>query len=139
MDTVIFACVQNAGRSQMAAAWFNRIADPAKATALSAGTRPGPHVHPEVLMAMTEVHVDLLGATPQLLSNELARRATLLVTMGCGEECPVVPQLRREDWPLEDPKGKRIEAVRRIRDDILRRVEQLVKSRGWARSTPRGR
>jgi arsenate reductase (thioredoxin) len=135
METVIFACVQNAGRSQMAAAWFNRVADPAKATALSAGTRPGPHVHPEVVMAMKELHVDLLGATPQLLSDGLARRATLLVTMGCGEECPLVPRLQREDWPLEDPKGKPIEAVRQIRDDILRRVEQLVESRGWARST----
>jgi arsenate reductase (thioredoxin) len=133
MDTVIFACVQNAGRSQMAAAWFNRIADPERATALSAGTRPGPHVHPEVLAAMKEVRVDLLGAKPQPLSDDLIRRAILLVTMGCGEECPVVPQLERVDWPLEDPKGKPIEAVRQIRDQILGRVEQLMESRGWAR------
>lgn len=84
---------------------------------------------------MKEVHIDLFGVTPQLLSDELARRATLLVTMGCGEEYPVVPRLQREDWPLEDPKGKPIEAVGQIRDDIFRRVEQLVESRGWARST----
>ncbi|HBZ72793.1 MAG TPA: low molecular weight phosphatase family protein [Deltaproteobacteria bacterium] len=133
MDTVIFACVHSAGRSQIAAAWFNRLADPAKATALSAGTRPGAHVHPEVVAAMSEVSVDLSQAKPQLLSDALARRATLLVTMGCGEECPALPRVQREDWLLEDPKGKPIEAVRQIRDEILKRVEHLIESRGWAR------
>ncbi|MCG3133947.1 MAG: Glutaredoxin arsenate reductase [Planctomycetes bacterium] len=131
MKTVVFACVHNAGRSQMAAAFFRALADPARATAVSAGTEPGPRVHPEVAAAMAEVGIDLTRASPQLLTRELASSAALLVTMGCGEKCPVVPGLRREDWPLEDPKGKPVERVREIRDDIRRRVDALVERNGW--------
>jgi arsenate reductase len=126
MKTVIFACVHNAGRSQMAAALFNQLADPAKARALSAGTNPGERVHPEVVTAMHEVGVDLAGARPQKLTPELAAQAHLLITMGCGDECAVVPGLRRDDWPLEDPKGQPLERVREIRNEIRRRVEALV-------------
>ena len=128
MNTVIFACVHNAGRSQMAAAFFNPLVDPAKARAISAGTQPGLRVHPEVLEAMREVGIDLSGALPQRLT---AQRAALLVTMGCGDECPVMPGAERADWPLEDPKGKPIEKVRQIRDEIRRRVQDLVQSRRW--------
>lgn len=131
MKTVLFACVHNAGRSQMAAAWFNRLADPTKARAISAGTQPGTRVHPEVLSAMQEVGIDLSAAKPQFLSDELAQTATLLITMGCGDACPYVPGLRRDDWPLEDPKGKPIERVREIRDDVKARVEGLLTREGW--------
>jgi arsenate reductase len=123
---VIFACVHNAGRSQMAAAFFNKLADPAKARALSAGTAPGDRVYPEVVAVMQEEGIDLSGARPQKLTAELAAQAQLLITMGCGDECPYVPGVRREDWPLEDPKGKSIERVRAIRDDLRGRVEALV-------------
>ncbi|GGH04031.1 arsenate reductase ArsC [Silvibacterium dinghuense] len=124
--TVIFACVHNAGRSQMAAAFFHALADPSKARALSAGTEPGASVHPEVLAAMREVGIDLSAARPQKLTEELAAEADLLVTMGCGEQCPYVPGLRREDWPLRDPKGLPAGEVRLIRDEVKARVEQLV-------------
>jgi arsenate reductase len=134
MKTVLFACIHNAGRSQMAAAWFNALTDPAKARAVSAGTEPGTRVHPEVLDVMREVGVDLASQSPKFLSDELARTATLLVTMGCGEACPVVPGLRRADWPLEDPKGKPVERVREIRDEVKSRVEKLLLDEGWARS-----
>ena len=126
MKTVIFACVRNAGRSQMAAAYFGKLANPAKARALSAGTTPGDRVHPEVVAVMQEEGIDLSGARPQKLTSELAAEAQLLITMGCGDECPYVPGLRRDDWPLEDPKGKPIERVRVIRDDIRARVEALI-------------
>jgi arsenate reductase len=126
METVIFACVHNAGRSQMAAAFFNALADPARARAISAGTRPASRVHPEVVEVMREIGIDLSGAAPQLLTHELAERAQLLVTMGCEEDCPVVPGLRREDWPLADPKGQPIERVRAIRDEIRDRVAALL-------------
>lgn len=131
MKTVLFACVHNAGRSQMAAAWFNALADRTEVHAISAGTEPGTRVHPEVLYAMKEVDVDLSSAKPQFLSDELAQRSDLLITMGCGDKCPVVPGLRRDDWPLEDPKGKPVERVREIRDDIKRRVEELLRHEGW--------
>jgi arsenate reductase (thioredoxin) len=127
MKTYVFACVHNAGRSQMAAAWLRRLADPTKARAVSAGTQPGTRVHPEVLAVMREVGVDLSAAVPQKLTDDLARDASMLITMGCGDECPVVPGLRREDWPLEDPKGKPVERVRQIRDDVRRRVDDLIK------------
>ncbi|PYX87730.1 MAG: low molecular weight phosphatase family protein [Acidobacteria bacterium] len=126
MKTVLFACVQNAGRSQMAAVWFNKLADPTKATAISAGTQPGDRVHPEVQAVMQEAGIDLANVRPQLLTAELARTATLLITMGCGEACPYLPGLRREDWPLPDPKGQPIESVRAIRDEIRSRVEDLL-------------
>lgn len=131
MKTVIFACVHNAGRSQMAAAWFNALADRNRARALSAGTEPAARVHPEVEAAMREVGIELAGIQPRLLTPELVADASLLVTMGCGETCPVVPGLTREDWPLEDPKGKPIERVRAIRDDVRARVTTLLAREGW--------
>jgi arsenate reductase (thioredoxin) len=130
MKSYVFACVHNAGRSQMAAAWLNRLADPEKARAVSAGTQPGTRVHPEVLAAMKEVDVDLSAAVPQELTDELARGAAMLVTMGCGEACPMIPGLRREDWPLEDPKGKPVERVREIRDEVRARIEDLIRREG---------
>ncbi len=133
MKTVLFACIHNAGRSQMAAAWFNALSDPSEARAISAGSEPGTRVHPEVVEAMKEVDIDLATQQPKFLSDELARSATLLVTMGCGEACPFVPGLRRADWPLEDPKGKPIERVREIRDDVKNRVSKLLADEGWAR------
>ena len=135
MNVVLFACVHNAGRSQMAAAWFNRLADPAKARAISAGTDPGSRVHPEVINAMNEVGVDLSTAGTTRLTTEVAQQAQMLITMGCGDQCPVVPGVRRDDWPLEDPKGKPIAHVRAIRDDIRQRVEALLVDEGWSAPT----
>ena len=126
MITVIFACVHNAGRSQMAAAFFNSLADPQKARAISAGTQPAERVHPEVLEAMREVGIDLSAARPQKLTDQMAQPAQWLITMGCGDQYPFVPGLQRADWELEDPKGKAIERVREIRDDIRRRVSELL-------------
>jgi arsenate reductase (thioredoxin) len=128
MVKVIFACVHNAGRSQMAAAFFNRLADPRKAQAISAGTEPGDRVHPEVQAGMQEVGIDLSHATPQKLTEQLAKDAQLLITMGCGDKCPYVPGLRRDDWPLRDPKGLPMNEVRAIRDDIHNRIVQLLKT-----------
>ena len=126
MTNVIFACVHNAGRSQMAAAFFNALANPAKGRARSAGTEPASSVHPEVVNVMHELGIDLSQARPQRLTTELAREAQFLITMGCGDRCPVVPGVRRDDWPLEDPKHKPLEDVRRIRDEIRRRVERFI-------------
>jgi len=126
MQKVIFACVHNAGRSQMAAALFNQLADHTKAEAISAGTEPGLRVHPEVLSAMQEVGIDLSSAKPQKLTQELAEGASLLITMGCGDKCPYVPGLRRDDWPLRDPKGLSVEEVRTIRDEVKDRVQNLI-------------
>lgn len=126
MFRVIFACVHNAGRSQMAAAFFNHLADSSKAEAVSAGTAPGERVHPEVLAVMQEVGIDLNNAKPQQLTEKMAKNAQLLITMGCGDNCPYVPGLRRDDWPLQDPKGLPTEEVRNIRDRIRRRVEELI-------------
>jgi arsenate reductase len=134
MNLVLFACVHNAGRSQMAAALFNLFADPAAVRAISAGTAPGSCVHPGVVEAMAELGVDLAGAQPQLLTAALAGTAVLLVTMGCGEACPVVPGLVRDDWPLEDPKGQPLARVREIRDEIGARVRGLLASRGWLKA-----
>lgn len=131
MKTVIFACIHNAGRSQMAAAFFNQLADPSRARALSAGTQPAEHVHPEVVAVMSEVGIDLRDTHPRLLTDELAAGAQLLVTMGCGESCPVLPGLGRQDWSLPDPKGLPIERVRAIRDEIRRRVGELIAAEGW--------
>jgi len=134
VKTVLFACLHNAGRSQMAAAFFDARADPAKARAVSAGTRPADKVHPEVVEAMREVEIDLGGATPRLLEPKIAEEADLLVTMGCGEECPFVPGLAREDWELPDPKGQPVELVRRIREGIRSRVLSLLDRHGWHRA-----
>lgn len=133
MKRVLFACVHNAGRSQMAAAWFNALVDPSHATAISAGTNPGDRVHAEVVTAMKEVGVDLSLQRPTLLSQAVARSADLLITLGCGEACPVVPGLEREDWPVADPKGATVERVREIRDELQVRVSALAESRGWRR------
>jgi arsenate reductase len=135
MKTVLFACVHNAGRSQMAAAIFDRLADPAKARAMSAGTEPGARVHPEVVDVMREIGVDLTNVVPTKLTDDLAAEANLLVTMGCGEACPLVPGVERDDWALEDPKGRSIERVRAIRDEVERRVRRLLVERGWGTVT----
>ncbi len=128
---IIFACVHSAGRSQMAAAFFNALVDAAVARAVSAGTQPGTRVHPEVIDSMREAGLDLAAATPRLLTPELAQGAALLVTMGCGDECPLVPGAERQDWPLQDPKGQPPDVVRRIRDEIRARVMQLIAGHGW--------
>ena len=133
MTTVIFACVHNAGRSQMASAFFNALADPERARAVSAGTEPGGRVHPEVVITMAELGIDLSAARPQRLTDELAASGTWLVTMGCGEQCPHVPGLQRADWPLEDPKGRSPERVAEIRDEVRARVAVFVREQGWAR------
>jgi arsenate reductase (thioredoxin) len=136
MERVIFACVHNAGRSQMAAAFFSQLADAARAEAVSAGTRPGERVHSEVVEVMREVGLDLSQNRPQRLTEALAHGASLLITMGCGDECPYVPGLERDDWPLPDPKGRPIAEVRRIRDEIRHRVAALVLAHGWLRAAP---
>lgn len=128
---VVFACVANAGRSQMAAAFFNSLANSSRARAISAGTRPERAVHAEVVAAMGEKGIDLSRATPQYLSTDLAKDAHILITMGCGDECPLIPGVERDDWPLEDPKGQPLETVRRIRDEIQKRVADLVRERKW--------
>ena len=132
MLKVIFACVHNAGRSQMAAAFFNQLADPQKAQAVSAGTQPGERVHPEVQAVMQAVGIDLSHTKPRKLTEELAKEAQLLITMGCGDQCPYVPGLRRDDWPLRDPKGLPQEEVRAIRDEVRGRVADLVSREGVA-------
>lgn len=132
MKQVVFACVHNAGRSQMAAALFNHLADPRRARALSAGTNPGERVHPEVVDALREVGLDVTGVRPRKLTPKLAAGSALLVTMGCGDACPNVPGMRTDDWPLPDPKGRPLEEVRRIRDEIRGRVERLLDAEGWA-------
>ena len=135
MKIVVFACVHNAGRSQMAAAWFNSFAAPKEARALSAGTKPAAHVHPVVVEAMKEVGIDIAGAVPRVLSDDIIADAAYLITMGCGDECPVAPPgTHRVDWTLEDPNDKPVERVREIRDDIRERVRCLVLSEGWETS-----
>jgi len=110
----------------MSAAFFNKYVDPAKATAISAGTQPAERVHPEVVAIMREIGIDLNSAKPQKLTPELTASASLLITMGCGDECPFVPGLRRDDWPIPDPKGKDAAQVRYIRDEIETRVRKLI-------------
>jgi protein-tyrosine-phosphatase len=126
MSTALFVCRQNAGRSQMSQALFTRAAA-GRHQALSAGTRPADHVHPEVVDVMRELDIDLADRQPQLLTHELAAQADLIITMGCGDECPYIPGKRYIDWDLQDPSGQPIETVRAIRDDIERRVSQLVR------------
>ena len=138
MNTVLFACVHNAGRSQMAAAFFNELADPALARAVSAGTQPVERVHPEVVDAMREVGIDLSHAIPRLLTGELARDVQWLITMGCGDECPVVPGVQREAWPLSDPKGRPLDEVRQVRAEVRERVWKLIARQGWVKPRPTG-
>jgi arsenate reductase len=116
----------------MAAAWFNALADAARARAISAGTDPGSRVHPEVVAVMRQVGFDLSRASPTKLTAELATGAAMLITMGCGDQCPIVPGVTREDWPLEDPQGKSVERVCAIREEIRVRVQQLIERQGWA-------
>ncbi|HEV7639957.1 MAG TPA: arsenate reductase ArsC [Gaiellaceae bacterium] len=122
---VLFVCLHNAGRSQMSAALFERAAE-GRHSAGSAGTTPAAHVHPEVVEVMREVGIDLSAKTPQLLTTELAERADVVVTMGCGDACPYIPGRRYIDWSLPDPKGRPLADVRRLRDDIERRVVELA-------------
>ncbi len=129
---VVFACVENAGRSQMAAAIFNRLANPRRAQAVSAGTHPKGAVHPEVVAVMLELDIDLSNARPQYLTTDLANDAHILITMGCRDQCPLVPGVERDEWPLDDPCEKPIETVRQIRDDIRKRVAALIRERRWA-------
>lgn len=131
MITVLFACVHNAGRSQIAAALFNQAADPNKATAISAGTRPAERVHPEVVVAMHTRGVDLSSQTPRQLTPELAATANWLVTLGCGDECPVLPGTIRDDWPIQDPKGQPAQMVGTVIADVDARVQRLVDEQGW--------
>lgn len=133
MTTILFACVHNAGRSQMAAALFNARADPLRARAVSAGTRPADRVHPEIVAVMAENGIDLAAIRPQLLTPALAATAQWLVTMGCGDECPFVPGLRRDDWPIDDPKGQPPARVRAVRDEIRARVDRFLRDNGWTR------
>ena len=129
MAHVLFVCLHNAGRSQMSRALFERAAG-GRHTADSAGTTPGDRVHPEVVEAMGELGVDVAGRVPQRLTTELAERADVVVTMGCGDECPYIPGKRYVDWDLSDPKGRPIDEVRAIRDDIATRVEALARELG---------
>ncbi len=130
-ETVLFACVENAGRSQMAAALFNALAEPSAARALSAGTDPAERVHPAVAQVMRELGLELGDARPRHLTRDLVARADVLITMGCGAACPVVPGVPHEDWPLPDPKDEPVERVREIRDQIRARVEALIARSGW--------
>jgi arsenate reductase (thioredoxin) len=125
MATALFVCLHNAGRSQMSAAFFERAAA-GRHRALSAGTTPGERVHPEVVEVMREAGIDLAGNVPRRLTTELAQEADVVVTMGCGDECPYIPGKRYVDWELTDPKGLPVDEVRAIRDDIAARVERLV-------------
>jgi protein-tyrosine-phosphatase len=125
MTSVLFVCLHNAGRSQISQALFERAAA-GRHTAQSAGTTPAEHVHPEVVEVMRELGIDLSGRRPQLLTRELAEQVDVVVTMGCGDACPYIPGKRYIDWDLPDPKGRALEEVRAIRDDIARRVQQLL-------------
>jgi len=125
MSRVLFVCLHNAGRSHMSQALFERVAD-GRHEARSAGTTPADRVHAEVAAAMAELGIDVSGRTPQKLTTELAEWADIVVTMGCGDECPYIPGKRYIDWDLQDPSGLPLEGVRPIRDEIARRVEQLA-------------
>jgi glycerol uptake facilitator-like aquaporin len=126
--TYLFACVHNAGRSQMAAAFFNLYANKRGCIAISAGTEPAKHIHPQVVDVMREIGVDLSAVKPQKLTANLAERASVLITMGCGEACPFIPGLRTLDWALRDPKGQPIESVRALRDEVHDRVKELIRT-----------
>jgi len=125
MARIVFVCLHNAGRSQMSQALFEHAAA-GRHEARSAGTHPAERVHPEVVEVMGELGLDLSDRTPQKLTDELARWADVVVTMGCGDECPYIPGKRYMDWDLEDPKGRSVEEVRATRDEIRDRVEQLL-------------
>ncbi len=125
MARVLFVCLHNAGRSQMSQALFERAAAGGH-TALSAGTMPAERVHPEVVEVMHELGIDLSGRRPRLLTRELSAQADIVVTMGCGDECPYIPGKRYIEWDLLDPKGRSLDEVRAIRDDIAHRIDWLL-------------
>jgi arsenate reductase (thioredoxin) len=125
MPEVLFVCVHNAGRSQMAAGLV-RLRSGGRVGVRSAGSDPGEVINPAVVEAMAEVGVDLSDAFPKALTDEAVRAADVVITMGCGDACPVYPGKRHEDWTLDDPAGQEIETVRRIRDEIDARVQRLV-------------
>ena len=129
MAHVLFVCLHNAGRSQMSEAFFKRAAE-GRHTAASAGTSPAEQVHPEVVEAMRELEIDLADRTPRKLTRELAEWADVVVTMGCGDECPYIPGKRYLDWELEDPSGLDLSSVREVRDEVARRVEALAAELG---------
>lgn len=131
MVTVIFACVHNAGRSQIATAFFNQLADPKKACAISAGTQPLDQIHLRVRMVMSEVGIDLSSAKPKKLTAELATGANYLIKMGCKEACPFIPNATIMDWPFDDPNGKELEDVRKIRDQIKAKVHGFLAEKLW--------
>jgi protein-tyrosine-phosphatase len=122
---VLFACIHNAGRSQMALGWFNHLAG-GRAVGLSGGSAPADQVNPSAIAVMTEVGIDIAGNVPQRWTDADIKRADVVVTMGCGDECPYYPGTRYEDWPVSDPAGLSIDDVRSIRDDIERRVRALL-------------
>jgi arsenate reductase len=136
MSRVLFVCIQNAGRSQMAQALFNRAAAGAHETR-SAGSRPAQHVHPEVVAVMRELDVDLSARVPHKLDRADAEWADVVVTMGCGDECPYIPGKRYVDWELDDPGGRPLAEVRRVRDEIARRVDGLMVELGSGSEVPR--
>ena len=127
MATVLFVCLQNAGRSQISQALFQRAAGDAH-TGLSAGTTPADHVHPEVIEVMRELGIDLSDRTPQLLTRQLAEPADLVITMGCGDQCPYIPGKHYIDWDPPDPPGRSAVKVREIRDEINGRILDLIRS-----------
>ena len=131
VPTVLFLCVHNAGRSQMALGWFNHLAD-GRAEAWSGGSEPADQVNPSAIAAMREVGIDIAGEQPKRWTDDIVRAADVVITMGCGDACPFFPGKRYEDWALDDPAGQGVEAVRPIRDDIEARVRALLESLGVA-------
>jgi arsenate reductase (thioredoxin) len=131
LPAVLFLCVHNAGRSPMALGWFNHLAG-GRAVAWSGGSEPGEEVNPSAILAMQEVGIDITGEFPKPWTDEIVRAADVVVTMGCGDACPLFPGKRYEDWVLEDPAGQDVDAVRPIRDEIEQRVRSLLESLGVA-------
>jgi protein-tyrosine-phosphatase len=125
VPAVLFLCVHNAGRSQMALGWFDRLAA-GRAMAWSGGSEPGDHINPSAVAAMAEIGIDITGELPKPWTEEVVRAADVVITMGCGDACPVFPGKRYEDWALDDPAGQDVEAVRPIRDEIGDRVRTLL-------------
>ena len=133
LPTVLFLCVHNAGRSQMALGWFNHLAGD-RAVAWSGGSEPGSEINPAAVAAMAEVGIDITGAFPKPWTDEIVQAADVVVTMGCGDACPLFPGKRYEDWELDDPAGQDVAAVRPIRDEIRRHVERLLAEIGVSTS-----
>jgi protein-tyrosine-phosphatase len=129
LPTVLFLCIHNAGRSQMALGWFNHLAGD-RAVAWSGGSEPGPELNPAAVKAMGEIGIDIGGEFPKPWTDEIVRAADAVITMGCGDACPIFPGKRYEDWSLEDPAGLEVEDVRPIRDEIGMRVAELLQSLG---------